>query len=59
MHQLQFREKSRAWTIMAMPDAQGVPRVIADRIQAGCRDRFIVASFKTCSVNACKQSDRG
>jgi 2-polyprenyl-6-methoxyphenol hydroxylase-like FAD-dependent oxidoreductase len=40
MHQLQFREKSRAWTIMAMPDTHGVPRVIADRIQAGLQGPF-------------------
>jgi 2-polyprenyl-6-methoxyphenol hydroxylase-like FAD-dependent oxidoreductase len=40
MHQLQFREKSRAWTIMAMPDEHGVPRVIAERIQAGLKGPF-------------------
>ncbi len=40
MHQLQFREKSRAWTIMAMPDDGGAPRVIADRIRAGLEGPF-------------------
>src|SRR5262249_8507372 len=40
MHQLQFREKNRAWTAMAMPDEQGAPRPIADRIQAGLQGPF-------------------
>jgi hypothetical protein len=40
MHQLQYREKSRAWTIMAMPDEQGSSRVIAERIQDGLQGPF-------------------
>lgn len=40
MHKLQFREKSRAWTIMAMPDEQGNPRPIATRIEAGLKGPF-------------------
>lgn len=40
MHQLQFREKSRAWTIMAMPDEQGNPLPIAKRIEAGLQRPF-------------------
>jgi hypothetical protein len=40
MHQLQYREKSRAWTIMTMPDEQGRPRGIAERIQDGLRGPF-------------------
>ena len=35
MQQLQYREKSRAWTTMLMPDADGTPRRIEDRIRAG------------------------
>ncbi|MGW4482808.1 hypothetical protein ACWEOE_03115 [Amycolatopsis sp. NPDC004368] len=35
MQQLQYREKSRAWTTMIMPDDNGVPRGIEDRIRAG------------------------
>ena len=40
MHQLQCREKSRAWTIMSMPDREGNPRVIAERISAGLKPPF-------------------
>jgi 2-polyprenyl-6-methoxyphenol hydroxylase-like FAD-dependent oxidoreductase len=40
MHQLQFREKSRAWTIMAMPDGQGASHPIAERIQAGLQGPY-------------------
>ena len=40
MHQLQFREKSRAWTIMAMPDDQGIAHPIAERIQAGLQGPY-------------------
>jgi hypothetical protein len=35
MQQLQYREKSRAWTTMLMPDENGVPRGIEDRLRAG------------------------
>ncbi|OLR94554.1 FAD-dependent monooxygenase family protein [Actinokineospora bangkokensis] len=35
MQQLQFREKMRAWTTMVMPDEQGRPHGIEDRIRAG------------------------
>ncbi|HEY2063415.1 MAG TPA: hypothetical protein VGH57_33910 [Amycolatopsis sp.] len=35
MQQLQYREKSRAWTTMLMPDENGAPRGIEDRIRAG------------------------
>jgi hypothetical protein len=35
MQQLQFREKMRAWTTMVMPDDQGRPHGIEDRIRAG------------------------
>jgi hypothetical protein len=35
MQQLQYREKSRAWTTMLMPDADGTPRRIEDRIRSG------------------------
>ncbi|MET9229264.1 hypothetical protein [Lentzea sp. NPDC003310] len=35
MQQLQYREKSRAWTTMLMPDAEGTPRGIEDRIRDG------------------------
>jgi len=37
LHQLQFREKSRAWTTMLMPTAEGTPYLIHDRIEAGLR----------------------
>ncbi|MCX2947188.1 hypothetical protein [Lentzea sp. NEAU-D7] len=35
MQQLQYREKSRAWTTMLMPDSEGTPRGIEDRIREG------------------------
>ncbi|MET7997619.1 hypothetical protein ABZU76_42730 [Amycolatopsis sp. NPDC005232] len=35
MQQLQYREKSRAWTTMLIPDENGLPRGIEDRIRAG------------------------
>lgn len=35
MHQLQHREKSRAWTTMLMPKGDGTPRGIDDRIREG------------------------
>ncbi|QFZ18605.1 hypothetical protein [Saccharothrix syringae] len=35
MQQLQYREKSRAWTTMLMPDDDGTPRLIEDRLRAG------------------------
>lgn len=35
MQQLQYREKSRAWTTMVMPDEDGMPRGIEDRLRAG------------------------
>ncbi|WP_367129253.1 hypothetical protein [Saccharothrix sp. HUAS TT1] len=35
MQQLQYREKSRAWTTMLMPDDDGVPRLIEDRLRDG------------------------
>ncbi|MFC7615165.1 hypothetical protein ACFQV2_18265 [Actinokineospora soli] len=37
MQQLQYREKSRAWTTMLMPDEDGAPRLIEDRLRAGLR----------------------
>ncbi|MGZ3147110.1 hypothetical protein ACVDFE_34970 [Lentzea chajnantorensis] len=40
MQQLQYREKSRAWTTMLMPDADGVPRGIEDRIRDGLTGPF-------------------
>lgn len=40
MHQLQYREKSRAWTTMLMPDENGTPRGIEDRIRDGLRGPF-------------------
>jgi 2-polyprenyl-6-methoxyphenol hydroxylase-like FAD-dependent oxidoreductase len=40
MHQLQFREKSRAWTIMAMPDGQGIAHPISERIRAGLQGPY-------------------
>ncbi|WP_049796826.1 hypothetical protein [Actinosynnema mirum] len=35
MQQLQYREKSRAWVTMLMPDEDGVNRGIEDRLRAG------------------------
>ncbi|MFI5615714.1 hypothetical protein [Amycolatopsis sp. NPDC051903] len=46
MQQLQYREKSRAWTTMLMPDDNGVPRGIEDRVRAGLtsgEDRQVLA----------------
>ena len=40
MQQLQYREKSRAWTTMLMPDSEGVPRGIEDRIREGLQGPF-------------------
>ncbi len=40
MQQLQYREKSRAWTTMLMPDSEGVPRGIEDRIRDGLAGPF-------------------
>ncbi|HEX6344070.1 hypothetical protein [Umezawaea sp.] len=40
MQQLQYREKSRAWTTMVMPDENGVPRGIEDRVRAGLEGPF-------------------
>lgn len=40
MHQLQFREKSRAWSNMRMDDAAGNPFPIAARIEAGLKGPF-------------------
>jgi 2-polyprenyl-6-methoxyphenol hydroxylase-like FAD-dependent oxidoreductase len=40
MQQLQYREKSRAWTTMLMPDSEGVPRGIEDRIRTGLEGPF-------------------
>jgi hypothetical protein len=40
MHRLQFREKSRAWTMMVMPDQNGDPQPIAERIRAGLKPPF-------------------
>ncbi|QFZ20221.1 hypothetical protein [Saccharothrix syringae] len=37
MQQLQYREKSRAWTTMLMPDEDGVPRGIEARLRDGLR----------------------
>lgn len=37
MQQLQYREKSRAWTTMLMPDEDGRPRGIETRIRDGLR----------------------
>ncbi|MEO6084522.1 MAG: hypothetical protein ABIQ18_15585, partial [Umezawaea sp.] len=35
MQQLQYREKARAWTTMVMPEDDGMPRGIEDRIRDG------------------------
>ncbi|MDQ2588777.1 hypothetical protein CKY47_33500 [Saccharothrix yanglingensis] len=35
MQQLQYREKSRAWTTMLMPDQDGMPRLVEDRLRDG------------------------
>ncbi|HEX6347749.1 hypothetical protein [Umezawaea sp.] len=35
MQQLQYREKARAWTTMVMPQDDGMPRGIEDRIRDG------------------------
>lgn len=40
MQQLQYREKSRAWTTMLMPDENGVPRGIEDRIRDGLQGPY-------------------
>ncbi|MFS8102487.1 hypothetical protein LFM09_35715 [Lentzea alba] len=40
MQQLQYREKSRAWTTMLMPDSEGVPRGIEDRIREGLQGPY-------------------
>jgi hypothetical protein len=40
MQQLQYREKSRAWTTMLMPDENGVPRRVQDRIRDGLQGPF-------------------
>ncbi|KOV87258.1 hypothetical protein ADL03_07250 [Nocardia sp. NRRL S-836] len=40
MQQLQYREKSRAWTTMLMPDPDGMPRGIEDRIRDGLTGPF-------------------
>ncbi|MEU0877001.1 hypothetical protein ABZ345_00265 [Lentzea sp. NPDC005914] len=40
MQQLQYREKSRAWTTMLMPDSEGIPRGIEDRIREGLQGPF-------------------
>jgi hypothetical protein len=40
MQQLQYREKSRAWTTMLMPDENGVPRRVEDRIRDGLTGPF-------------------
>ncbi|MFI9009964.1 hypothetical protein ACIGNX_22305 [Actinosynnema sp. NPDC053489] len=37
MQQLQYREKSRAWTTMVMPDDNGLPRLIGDRLRDGLK----------------------
>jgi len=40
MQQLQYREKSRAWTTMVMPDESGMPRGIEDRVRDGLEGPF-------------------
>ncbi|WP_447008944.1 hypothetical protein ACRAKJ_12700 [Saccharothrix sp. DSM 118769] len=40
MQQLQYREKSRAWTTMVMPDDDGMPRLIEDRLRDGLEGPF-------------------
>ncbi|MBP2325918.1 hypothetical protein JOF56_006303 [Kibdelosporangium banguiense] len=40
MQQLQYREKSRAWTTMLMPDENGMPRGIEDRIRDGLQGPY-------------------
>lgn len=47
MQQLQYREKSRAWTTMLMPDSEGVPRGIEDRIRTGLEGPFDRAALVT------------
>ncbi|PRY46387.1 NAD(P)-binding protein [Umezawaea tangerina] len=40
MQQLQYREKSRAWTVMVMPDDNGLPHGIEQRVRDGLEGPF-------------------
>jgi hypothetical protein len=44
MHEMQFREKSRAWVAMCMPDSKGNSRPMNERIKEalnkGCFPNF-------------------
>ncbi len=60
MRQLQYREKSRAWTTMLMPDADGTPRGMEDRILVGPFDResLIATLFERVKGIKARMGDR-